>query len=462
MSPTTARRLAWAVFAVVLLLWLTALVLEWLTRGVTHGTTVGNSDVDFLLTLVTGVMLLLFPLCGLLIATRRPDNAIGWLLLAIGAGWSALAGAVAWADYGIKLHPDSVPGANVGAALGGALWAPPLGTSAVFLLLLFPDGHLPGRRWRWVAYAAGATVVAITLAIVVTPGTVDPTEFPGVENPMGVEALEPIIDVVVYAIILLPLCMVAAAASLVVRFRRSDATERLQIKWLATAAGLAAALFLVDLVLSAILVPSSSDAELAWLVVLDNIGLFSVGLIPIAIAFAVLRHRLYEIDVIIRRTLVYAALTLSLAAIYLCTVAITGTLLRAVTGSSGTVAITLSTLAVAGAFHPARSAIQRAVDRRFNRAGYDAQAAVDGFSERLRDSIDLDALCDELRVVVSGTVQPAHASVWLRSSTAGQGFPAGRLGPRPGAAQGALGRDEQAGNLGRHAQRGQHLGEPDR
>ena len=97
-SPTTARRLAWAVFAVVLLLWLTALVLEWLTRGVTHGTTVGNSDVDFLLTLVTGVMLLLFPLCGLLIATRRPDNAIGWLLLAIGAGWSALAGAVAWAE----------------------------------------------------------------------------------------------------------------------------------------------------------------------------------------------------------------------------------------------------------------------------------------------------------------------------------------------------------------------------
>ena len=255
---------------------------------------------------------------------------------------------------------------------------------------------------------------------------------------MGVEALEPIIDVVVYAIILLPLCMVAAAASLVVRFRRSDATERLQIKWLATAAGLAAALFLVDLVLSAILVPSSSDAELAWLVVLDNIGLFSVGLIPIAIAFAVLRHRLYEIDVIIRRTLVYAALTLSLAAIYLCTVAITGTLLRAVTGSSGTVAITLSTLAVAGAFHPARSAIQRAVDRRFNRAGYDAQAAVDGFSERLRDSIDLDALCDELRVVVSGTVQPAHAACGCDHHGRAR-FPSGPARPTSGAAQRRLG-----------------------
>ena len=213
-----------------------------------------------------------------------------------------------------------------------------------------------------------------------------------------------------YAIILLPLCMVAAAASLVVRFRRSDATERLQIKWLATAAGLAAALFLVDLVLSAILVPSSSDDELAWLVVLDNIGLFSVGLIPIAIAFAVLRHRLYEIDVIIRRTLVYAALTLSLAAIYLCTVAITGTLLRAVTGSSGTVAITLSTLAVAGAFHPARSAIQRAVDRRSTGAAT-TPGGGGRFSERLRDSIDLDALSRRAAGRRLGSVQPAARTV---------------------------------------------------
>ena len=183
MSPTTARRVASAVFAVVFILWLAALVLEWLTRNVSRGSTVGDPNVDFLLTMVSGVMLLLFPLAGLLIATRRPDNAIGWLLLAIGIGWSLLAGAVAWADYGLKLHPGSLPGADAGAALGGALWAPPLGMGAVFLLLLFPDGRLPSRRWRSVAVTGGVAIAAITLAIVLSPGKVDPGQFPGVREP---------------------------------------------------------------------------------------------------------------------------------------------------------------------------------------------------------------------------------------------------------------------------------------
>lgn len=462
MSPTTARRVASAVFAVVFILWLAALVLEWLTRNVSRGSTVGDPNVDFLLTMVSGVMLLLFPLAGLLIATRRPDNAIGWLLLAIGIGWSLLAGAVAWADYGLKLHPGSLPGADAGAALGGALWAPPLGMGAVFLLLLFPDGRLPSRRWRSVAVTGGVAIAAITLAIVLSPGKVDPGQFPGVQNPLGIGALQPVLDILQYAIILLAVCMVAAAVSLVVRFRRSGATERLQIKWLAAAATLTAVLFLVDLVLSAALVSSSTNDEPTWLVVLDNIALFSVGLIPVAIAVAVLRHRLYEIDVIIRRTLVYAALTLSLVGLYLCTVAGTGALLRTLTGSSGTLAVTLSTLAVAGAFHPVRGVIQRAVDRRFNRAGYDAQAAVDGFSEQLRNSIDLDALCRELRAVVAGTVEPEHASVWLRSPEArGERLPAGQLGQGAGAAQGRLGRGQQAGNLRSHTQRDQRLGELD-
>ena len=151
--------------------------------GVSRASTTGDPDVDFLLTMVSGVMLLLFPLAGLLIATCRPDNVIGWLLLAIGIGWSLLAGAVAWADYGLKLHPGSLPGADAGAALGGALWAPPLGMAAVFLLLLFPDGRLPSRRWRWVAVTGGVAIAAITLAIVLSPGKVEPGQFPGVENP---------------------------------------------------------------------------------------------------------------------------------------------------------------------------------------------------------------------------------------------------------------------------------------
>jgi hypothetical protein len=460
---TTARRLASATFAAVVALWLTALLLEWLTRDVGHqGSSVGDPDVDFLLTLLTGSILLLFPVSGLLIARRRPDNPIGWLLLAIGVGWAVLAGAVAWADYGLKLHPGSVPGADVGAALGGVLWAPPLGLAGIFLLLLFPDGHLPGRRWRWVAGIAAAAIVVITVAFALTPGAVDPSQFPGVENPLGVDAVEPVLNVLQLAAVALPLCMAAAAASLVVRFRRAGQTERLQIKWLAAAASVTALLFLLDFALSAIFAPASSDGEPAWLIIMDNVALYSVGLTPVAITVAVLRHRLYEIDVLIRRTLVYAALTVSLVALYLSAVAVLGALLRAITGSSGTVAVTLSTLAVAGAFHPVRSAIQRLVDRRFNRAGYDAQAAVDGFTDRLRGSIDLDALCNELQAVVTGTVEPTHASVWLRSSEpGGERLPATDLGQGARAAQGRLGGGEQRRDVGRIAERRQRLGELD-
>ena len=167
-------------------------------------------------------------------------------------------------------------------------------------------------------------------------------------------------------------------------------------------------------------------------------------MIPIAIAVAVLRHRLYEIDVIIRRTLVYAALTLSLAVLYLCTVAVTGKLLRTLTGSSSTLAVTLSTLAVAAAFHPAQGAIQRAVDRRFNRAGYDAQTAVDGFSEQLRNSIDLER-CARSCAQSSGNGRAGPASVWLRpTDDSGQHFPAPAR-PAPPRAQGRLGGGQQAG-----------------
>ena len=272
------------------------------------------------------------------------------------------------------------------------------------------------------------------------------------------DALQPVLNILQYAVILLAVCMVAAAVSLVIRFHHAGATERLQIKWLATAAALTAVLFLVDLVLSVALVSSSVSDEPTWLVALDNVAVFSVGLIPIAIAVAVLRHRLYEIDVIIRRTLVYAALTLSLVGLYLCTVAVSGALLRTLTGSSGTLAVTLSTLAVAGAFQPVRRAIQLTVDKRFNRAATTPRPAIDGFSEQLRDSIDLDALCGELRAVVAGTVEPAHTSVWLRSGEpGGKRFPARQLGQRPGAAQRRLGRGQQAGDLGRHALRGQRL-----
>ncbi len=243
----------------------------------------------------------------------------------------------------------------------------------------------------------------------------DDTGYPHHQNPFGIQALDPAFGVIRYAVLLIPLSTIAAVISLVIRFRRADPVERLQIKWLAAAGGLAGLLYAATLILAALLVPRGRP-DPAWLLNLQAVWFASLALIPVSIGAAVLRYRLFEIDVIIRRTLIYAGLVATLAVIYLGGVGLIGALLRGLTGSSGTLAVTISTLAVAAAFQPLRRIIQRAVDRRFYRSGYDAQAAVDGFSERLREQIDLDALCEEVRSVVNGTVQPTHASIWLRAT----------------------------------------------
>jgi hypothetical protein len=214
-------------------------------------------------------------------------------------------------------------------------------------------------------------------------------------------------------VIAIPLGTVAAVASLVVRFRRAGPVERLQIKWLAAAGTFSGSLYALVL-LSSALFAASGRSEPGWDAAILDVWFLTLSLIPAAIGVAVLRYRLFEIDVIIRRTLVYALLVGSLALVYLGGVSVAGALLRGLTGSSGTLAVTASTLAVALAFQPFRGVIQRTVDRRFYRSGYDARAAVDGFSERMREQIDLDALRRELLAVVAGIVQPTHASVWLR------------------------------------------------
>ncbi len=413
MSDSSLRRLAWFVFAVTTALLVAALVLEWLIRDLADASSFGTSGAGFLFTIMISLIFWMFPVSSVVIATRRPRNPIGWLLLAAGLGWALLSFATATGTTRSSCIPDSLPAAEAVASLGQWVWAPPIAITGVFLLLVYPDGHLPSPRWRWVAYVCGFSVVACVVIGVLNPGPMKDAGFPGHDNPFGVQALEPIFNALTLVVLLIPLSMVAAVASLVIRFRRGDAVERLQIKWLAAAGGLSGMLYAAALVLSALLGPGGGP-DPAWLSALMDVWFVSLALIPVSIGVAILRYKLFEIDVIIRRTLIYAALVIVLAVIYLGGVAVIGSLLRGWAGSSGTLAVTISTLAVALAFQPLRGIIQRAVDRRFYRAGYDAQAAVNGFSERLREQIDLDALCEELRSVVGGTVQPAHASVWLR------------------------------------------------
>jgi hypothetical protein len=412
------RRLAWAVFAVTCVMWAVAIVTAWLTRDLQNSESLGSSGADLVVGIATAVVLLAFPVAGVVIATRQPANPIGWILLAIGAGWGALAGATGYADYGIRLHPGSLPAADIAAVLTVSVWAPPVGLTGTFLLLLFPDGRLPGARWRWIAYVGAAATAACTAASLLDPDVLKDSPYASTQNPIGVDALGGVIAVLDYAVVVLALTMVASAASLVVRFRRAGMVEREQVKWLAAAAGVSAWIYLVDLCISA--VAGGTGPEPVWRVLLDDAFVLSVGLIPVAIGVAVLRYRLYEIDVIIRRTLVYAALVSVLALLYLAGVFGIQAVVRSVSGQSGTLAVTVSTLIVAAAFQPLRGRIQRAVDHRFYRGRYDAARTLESFSGRLREQVEIEMVSGEVLDVVRQTLQPAHVSLWLREPEAGR------------------------------------------
>jgi hypothetical protein len=412
------RRLAWAVFAVTCVMWAVAIVTAWLTRDLQNSESLGSSGADLVVGIATAVVLLAFPVAGVVIATRQPANPIGWILLAIGAGWGALAGATGYADYGIRLHPGSLPAADIAAVLTVSVWAPPVGLTGTFLLLLFPDGRLPGARWRWIAYVGAAATAACTAASLLDPDVLKDSPYASTQNPIGVDALGGVIAVLDYAVVVLALTMVASAASLVVRFRHAGMVEREQVKWLAAAAGVSAWIYLVDLCIS--VVAGGTGPEPVWRVLLDDAFVLSVGLIPVAIGVAVLRYHLYEIDVIIRRTLVYAALVSVLALLYLAGVFGIQAVVRSLSGQSGTLAVTVSTLIVAVAFQPLRSRIQRAVDHRFYRRRYDAARTLESFSGRLREQVEIEMVSGEVLDVVRQTLQPAHVSLWLRSPEAGR------------------------------------------
>jgi hypothetical protein len=412
--PDTRARLpraaAWATFALCAALSVVSLVYGWLSRSLDQsGASWSGGGVLPGALLVATVFA--FPVAGMLIVTRRPGNRIGWLLLAIGVGWG-VSNATSYSDYVLRLH-HPLPGGAALAAIGSSFWIVPIGLMGTFLILLFPDGHLPGHRWRVVAWVSGAAIGIGLIDGALTPGSLKGAGYPGATNPYGVESLATVLDYAKLAIILVPVMMVASAAALIVRFRRARGHARLQIKWLAAAAGFVTVFYLVVELTSVILYPSSQHAP-SWLIVLQTAVLLSFGLIPAAIGIAILRHRLFDIDLIVRRTIVYAVLVACLAVIYLVGVYAIEAVVRGVSGSSGTLAVTLSTLAVALAFQPLRHRIQRAVDRRFYRAGYDAGRTLDAFSARLRDQIDLDTLSSDVLAVVGEALHPAHAALWLR------------------------------------------------
>jgi hypothetical protein len=341
---------------------------------------------------------------GALLAGRRPRHPVGWLLLGLGLVMIASGVAQGYASYGILAGAGPLPGERWAALFVDTCWI--LWPACIgFVLLLTPTGAPPSPRWRWWVRLTAAAPPVFMAAEAVLPSAFD-APFQSVTSPLAVPALAGgaaagVVQVLDGAALLLSqLAVVAGAGSLVVRFRRATGVERLQLRWVALAAVLAA-------VAAAVVVAGTlARVEALWLWA----SAAYVVVLPLAVAAAILRYRLYDLDRIISRTLAYGLLTVLLGLGYGAVVVLGGWLLP----ESSSLTVAGATLAVAAAFQPARRRIQRLVDRRFNRRRYDAARTIAAFSARLRDQVDLDTLAAELLAVADQTMQPTTVSLWLR------------------------------------------------
>lgn len=384
-----AARLVWPLLAVVIALWVTARIVA--------PPPPGRAELD---PLPWHVAMTAYGIVGAIIITRRPEHLVGWLFLVVGIfdPLAATFRALAIADLGTQ----QVAGADVAAWLQAWIWAPSLGALAL-LIWVFPTGSpLPGA-WR---RGAASSVAATLILLVVSPPLLWPLRGPAL---LFDESLPGAAGIVTNGAFFLLMWSAAwAVVSLVVRFRRSRGDERQQLKWFVFAATVAILQAFVDiLVLDGLDVGESMTREVA--------SAAALLVIPASAAIALLKYRLYDIDRLINRTVVYGVLTAALGAAYLAVVAAARFLTAPLAGDS-TVAVAASTLVVAALFRPARRRIQEAVDRRFNRAHYDAAQTVQGFSGRLRDEVELEVLAGELLGVVSTTMQPVRTSLWLNSA----------------------------------------------
>jgi hypothetical protein len=339
---------------------------------------------------------------GALVVNRRPGHRVGWLLVTLGLAIAVTGFSFSYTRYGLVARPGALPGASwlAGIANGGVFVYL---SCTGFILLLSPTGTLPSPRWRWWARITAAGLVAAFLTAVLHPWPLYP-EYPEIGNPIGVGALEHGLGAAIFPIgaLLILAGLVVGAVSLLLRFRRARGLERLQLRWLALGAALAALAFAISMTA---LVIEQSDG---W-IFQAALGI-SVALLPLATGAAILRYRLYDIDRILSRTLAYALLTVLLGLGYAAVVLGLGRLL----GRDSSLVVAAATLAAAAAFQPLRRRVQAVVERRFNRRRYDAARTIEGFAARLRDQVDLQALHGELLTVVDQTMQPAHASLWLQ------------------------------------------------
>jgi hypothetical protein len=408
-STRTAAWLAWTLWALALMSFVVTVVLRFLNASTP---TVGHRT-PLVLEFWALLLFMSFATAGSLVASRQPRNAIGWIFCYLGLAFSLTVAGEEYALYALVTEPSSLPGGE-GLAWLAALLDRPI-EFAVFALvfLLFPEGRLLSRRWRLVVWLDLIAVVCL-VAWALEPGPFGNLELVRVANPFGVEGLAALLGKLEMVGLFMTLAVaVAGGISLVLRFRRARGVERQQLKWFAFSGVVFCAVFAIGPVLWYL--PEFAGTEWIWAVLF----LSAASTIPAAVGIAIMRYRLYEIDLLINRTLVYGALTATLALVYFGGIATTEAIFRALTGQEQQpqLAIVVSTLVIAALFNPLRRRIQAFIDRRFYRRKYDAKKTLEAFSAKLRDETDLEALSDDLVGVVKETMQPVHVSLWLRPDT---------------------------------------------
>jgi hypothetical protein len=393
-SARTATRLAWALWALILVIQAAGLVFYGLAGNSSSANLVSAGIVAFF-------VFQLFATVGAVIAARRPENPIGWLFLAV----PLLTGLANTSGGYIELATERGLGGAVAVAVAfGWTWLAALGVAAV-IILLFPDGRLPSPRWRPIEVFAAVWIIGVAVSYTLKAGPLDdPLEH--VDNPIGIPGFGFVVDVL--GLIGLAVLLIAAVTSLALRFVRNP-EQRQQIKWVLASVGVAL-LVIVPLNIADAFSTSFDGPP-------DAIFLLALGTIPLATGLAILKYRLYEIDRIVNRAVVYAAVTALLVGVYFGIVLGLQEVFSSFGGGSD-LAVAVSTLAVAALFRPLRARVQRGVDRRFYRRRYDAQLTLESFSARLRDEIDIQALQAELTAVVRRTLEPSQVSLWLRNQGA--------------------------------------------
>jgi hypothetical protein len=400
-----ARRVAWSLAVACILMAIPTAVLMVVQIGeFTPGDTFVQGGVGGPAFVIAS---LAFAIIGALVVSRVPGNSVGWIFCLIGFLVGMGSFTYEYADRALYGSPGSLPSGEAAAWLQNLGLPPAFGLLAL-VLLLFPDGRLPSRRWLpalWVALVG----VLCTLGYAIRPGLLD-WPFESVTNPLGIGGSFGFADGATRA----GWWLMAAAAALAgvamtLRLRRSGGALRQQLKWIALAAVLGGIVILINTATFFFWPVAGGERERSVV-----LGL-TFAAVPLAAGIGILRHRLYDIDVVINRALVYGGLTATLAGAYIGAVLVLQLALRPLTESSN-LAIAGSTLTVAALFRPARARIQGAVDRRFYRRKYDATQTLARFGAHLRDEVDLDALSAELRAAVADTMQPAHVSLWLREA----------------------------------------------